>query len=237
MAKKGKSVFKNITGWVFKTLITLVLIFVLFSVTQVVFVGFINPPFTVPMGTLWITNLFSSKKEIMPRHEWRYLKDISPSLIKAVMAGEDQRFMTHHGFDLVEINKAYEEIQKNKTKRARGASTISMQLARTLFLWKDRNIIRKGLEAYYTVLLELFLSKTRIMELYLNKVDWGTGIMGAEAASRKYYHISASDLTDYQAATLAAILPNPHDWSPTAPNKSVKAHMDLILTYMGDMHL
>jgi monofunctional biosynthetic peptidoglycan transglycosylase len=145
--------------------------------------------------------------------------------------------MTHHGFDLVEINRAYEEIQKNKTKRARGASTISMQLARTLFLWKERNIIRKGLEAYYTVLLELFLSKTRIMELYLNMVDWGTGIMGAEVASRKYYNISARDLTDYQAATLAAILPNPHKWSPTAPNKSVGAHLDLILRYMGDMHL
>jgi len=237
MAKKGKNIFKRITGWVFKTLITIILIFILFSVTQVVFVRFINPPFTVPMVTLWITNLFSSKKEIMPHHEWRYLKDISPSLIKAVMAGEDQRFMTHHGFDLVEINKAYEEIKKDKTKRARGASTISMQLARTLFLWKDRNIIRKGLEAYYTVLLELFLSKTRIMELYLNMVDWGTGIMGAEAASQKYYNVSARDLTDYQAATLAAILPNPHKWSPTNHNKAVKAHMDLILRYMGDMHL
>jgi len=237
MAKKGKNIFKRTAGWIFKALSSLILIFVLFSVTQVVFVQFINPPFTVPMVTLWVTNLFFSKKEVMPHHEWRDLKDISPSLIRAVMAGEDQRFMSHHGFDMVEINKAYEEIQKNKTKRARGASTITMQLARTLFLWKDRSLARKGLEAYYTVLLELFLSKTRIMELYLNMVDWGTGVMGAEVASQKYYRTSARNLTDYQAATLAAILPNPHNWSPTAPNWSVKAHMDLILRYMGDMHL
>jgi monofunctional glycosyltransferase len=235
--KKEKNIFRRITGWIFKALLTLVLAFILFSVTQVVFVRFINPPFTVPIVALWTTNLFSSQKEAMPYHEWRYLKDISPSLIRAVMAGEDQKFMTHHGFDLVEISKAYEEIKKNKTKRARGASTITMQLARTLFLWKGRNMIRKGLEGYYTVLLEMFLSKTRIMELYLNMVDWGTGIMGAEAASRNYYHISARDLTDYQAATLAAILPNPHKWSPTDHNAAVKAHMDLILRYMGDMHL
>jgi monofunctional glycosyltransferase len=237
MAKKEKNVFKRMTGSIFKFLIAIILTFILFSVVQVSFVRFINPPFTVPMVTLWVTNLFSAKKEVMPRHEWRYLKDISPSLIKAVMAGEDQRFMTHHGFDLVEINKAYEEIQENKSKRARGASTISMQLARTLFLWKQRSLIRKGLEAYYTVLLELFLSKTRIMELYLNMVDWGTGTMGAETASQRYYHLRARDLTEYQAATLAAILPNPHKWSPTNPNRAVKAHMDLILRYMGDMHL
>jgi len=234
---KEKNLFKRITGWIFRTFFKLILVFVLFSVSQVVFVRFINPPFTVPMATLWITNLFSSKKEIMPHHEWRRLGDISPSLLKAVMAGEDQRFMTHHGFDLVEMNKAYEDIQKNKTKRARGASTISMQLARTLFLWNDRSYIRKGLEAYYTVLLELFLSKTRIIELYLNTVDWGTGVMGAEVASQRYYKISAHDLTDYQAACLAAILPNPHKWSPTKPNRAVRAHMDLILRYMGDMHM
>jgi monofunctional glycosyltransferase len=232
---KEKNLFKRIMVWAIKFLLNLVLIFILFSITQVVFVRFINPPITVPMAGIWITNLFSSKKDVMPHHEWRDLKDVSPSLIKAVMAGEDQRFMTHHGFDFVEMDKAYKDYVKKK--RARGASTITMQLARTLFLWKDRNMVRKGLEAYYTVLLELLLSKTRIIELYLNTVDWGTGIMGAEFASRTYYKKSAHDLTDYQAASLAAILPNPHDWSPTTPNKSVRAHMDLILRYMGDMHL
>jgi len=234
---KEKNLFLRIEGWVIRSLIKVILTLVLFSVSQVVFVRFINPPITVPMITLWITNLFSSTKEVMPRYEWRDLKDISPSLVKAVMAGEDQRFMEHQGFDMVEMNKVYDDIQKNKTKRARGASTISMQLARTLFLWKDRSLVRKGLEAYYTVLLELFLSKTRIMELYLNTVDWGTGIMGAEVASQGYYKISAHDLTDYQAAGLAAILPNPHKWSPIQPGRAARAHLDLILRYMGDMHM
>lgn len=230
-----KGLFKKTTKWVFRRLITLMLILVLFSVIQVVFVRFFNPSFTVPVAGLWIKNLFSSEDQIIPRHEWRDLKDISPSLIRAVMAGEDQKFVSHHGFDFEEINNAYKDILENK--RARGASTITMQLARTLFLWKGRNPVRKALEAYYTVLLEVFLSKTRIMELYLNTVDWGTGVQGAEAAARRYYKIGAKDLTDDQASWLAAILPNPHDWSPTQPNKSVRSHRELILRYMGDMHL
>jgi len=232
---KGKSLLKRITGRALRTLIALALIFVIVSVTQVLFVRFFNPPFTVPIAGVWIKNLFTSEDQVIPRHEWRDLKDISPSLIKAVMAGEDQRFISHHGFDFVEMNKAYQDILKNK--RTRGASTITMQLARTLFLWKGRNPVRKALEAYYTVLLEVFLSKTRIIELYLNTVDWGTGIQGAEAAARKYYGTGADNLTDNQAAGLAAILPNPHVWSPTRPSRSVRTHMEHILRYMGDMRL
>jgi monofunctional glycosyltransferase len=234
---KGKGLFKRITGWIFRFFLKLILFFILFSVTQVVLVRFINPPITVPMITLFISNIFAAKKEVMPHHEWRDLNDISPSLVKAVMSGEDQRFSSHHGFDLIEMDKSYNDILKNKKKRVRGASTISMQLARTLFLWKDRDLARKGLEAYYTVLLELFLNKSRIMELYLNTVDWGTGIMGAEEASRKYFRISAGDLTDIQSARLAAILPNPHKWSATAPGSYVMKRTETILKYMGDMHL
>jgi len=234
---KGKNFIKRITGWGIGFFIKLMVIFILFSVTQVTFVRYFNPPFTIPMIGLWVTNLFSSEKEIMPRHEWRDMKDISPLLIKAVMAGEDQRFASHHGFDMVEMNKAYDDIVKNKTKRARGASTITMQLARTLFLWKDRDLARKALEAYYTVLLELFLNKTRIMELYLNTVDWGTGIMGAEAASQNYFKVSAVKVTDYQAAGMAAVLPNPHKWSPVNPGPYVRTRISTIMGYMGDMHL
>jgi monofunctional biosynthetic peptidoglycan transglycosylase len=235
--KENKNLFLRIEGRIIRFFIKLIVLFVLFSVAQVVLLRVFNPPVTVPMITLGITNLFASKKEIMPHHEWRDIKDISPMLIKAVMAGEDQRFISHHGFDFVEMDKAYKDIIDNKRKRARGASTITMQLARTLFLWKDRNLLRKGLEAYYTVLLELFLNKTRIIELYLNTVDWGTGIMGAEAASQAYYKISASRLTDYQAAGMAAILPNPHKWSPVNPTNYLKWRMNEIMRYMGDMHL
>ncbi|MBN1625149.1 MAG: monofunctional biosynthetic peptidoglycan transglycosylase [Deltaproteobacteria bacterium] len=232
---KEKSLLKRIPGLAFRILITLALIFILVSAAQVLFVRFFNPSFTVSVAGLWIKNLFASEDRVIPRHNWRELKDISPSLIKAVMAGEDQRFISHHGFDFVEMNKAYQDILKNR--RTRGASTITMQLARTLFLWKGRNPVRKVLEAYYTVLLEVFLSKTRIMELYLNTVDWGTGIQGAEAAALKYYNTGAGNLTDNQAAGLAAILPNPHDWSPTQPNRSVMTHREHILRYMGDMRL
>jgi monofunctional glycosyltransferase len=234
---KDKSLFKRISLWAIKFFIKLILIFILFSAVQTALLRFINPPFTVPMIGLWITNLFASEKEIMPHHVWRNLKDISPNLIKAVMSGEDQRFISHHGFDLVEMNKAYKDIIDKKNKRARGASTITMQLARTLFLWKDRNLIRKGLEAYYTILLELFLSKTRIMELYLNMVDWGTGIMGAEEASQKYYRVGAGKLTATQAAGMAAILPNPHKWSPVNPTPYLSSRITEIMRYMGDMHL
>jgi len=234
---KDKNLFTRIAGWSIKFFIKLMLILILFSVTQVALLRYINPPFTVPMITLWITNLFASEKEIMPHHEWRDIKDISPLLIKAVMSGEDQRFISHHGFDFVEMDKAYKDIVDNKKKRARGASTITMQLARTLFLWKDRSLIRKGLEAYYTVLIELFLSKTRIMELYLNMVDWGTGIMGAEVASKEYFKIDADKLTAYQAAGMAAILPNPHKWSPVNPTNYIRERISEIMRYMGDMHL
>lgn len=234
---KTKNIYEKITGLVFRVFVILILFSIFFPVAQVLLVKYINPPFTVPMVTLWITNLFSSEKEIMPQHEWRDLKDISPSLSKAVMAGEDQRFATHHGFDLVEMDKAYKDLVSKKKERARGASTITMQLARTLFLWKDRSMVRKGLEAYYTVLLELFLPKTRIMELYLNTVDWGTGVMGAEVASQTYFKVKAHDLTNNQAARLAAILPNPHKWSATKPGAYVSSRIEFILMYMRDMQL
>jgi monofunctional glycosyltransferase len=234
---KDKNLFLKIEGWTIRFLIKLILVFVIFTVAQVALLKIMNPPVTVPMITLRVTNLFATQKEVMPRHEWRDIKDISPNLIRAVLSGEDQRFMTHHGFDLVEMDKAYKELVSSKKTRSRGASTITMQLARTLFLWKDRSFIRKGLEAYYTVLLELFLSKTRIMELYLNTVDWGTGIMGAEYASQSYFKISAAGLTASQAAALAAILPNPHRWSPVNPTNYIRGRMDEIMRYMGDMHL
>jgi monofunctional glycosyltransferase len=236
-AKNNKNLFLKIEGWIVGFLIKFILVFLLLTVAQVALLKIMNPPVTVPMITLWITNLFAAEKEVMPRHEWRNIRDISPNLVRAVMSGEDQRFMSHNGFDTVEMDKAYKELVENKKSRPRGASTITMQLARSLFLWKERSFIRKGLEAYYTVLLELFLNKTRIMELYLNYVDWGTGIMGAEYASEKYFKISAAKLTASQSAAMAAVLPNPHRWNPANPTDYIRERMDDIMKYMGDMHL
>jgi monofunctional glycosyltransferase len=235
--KDSNNLFLKIEKWILWLLIKLIVIFLLFTVAQVALLKIMNPPVTVPMITLWITNLFASEKEVMPHHEWRNIRDLSPNLIRAVMSGEDQRFMSHHGFDTVEMDKAYKELVENKKARPRGASTITMQLSRSMFLWKDRSFIRKGLEAYYTVLLELFLTKTRIMELYLNYVDWGTGIMGAEYASQQYFKISAAKLNASQSAALAAVLPNPHKWKPNNPTDYIRERMDEIMKYMGDMHL
>ncbi len=194
-----------------------------------------NPPFTAGMVWIQIKNKVSIKQDIVPQYYWRPLKDISPSLIKAVLAGEDQRFMVHHGFDYVEIDKAVSDIRLGK--RIRGASTITMQVARSLYLWPGKSLLRKGLEAYYTLLFEFFLTKVRILELYLNVVDWGTGVVGAEAASQKYFHKSAADIDSSQAAGMAAILPNPHIWSPINPNNQVKERRDRIIKDMEKMHL
>lgn len=146
--------------------------------------------------------------------------DMSVYLKKAVLAAEDQRFLNHKGFDFTEMGIAFRDLLSNR--KVRGASTITMQTARTVFLWPDRTVARKFAEAYYTVLMEFLLPKERILELYLNTVDWGSGVMGAEAAARKYFHTAADRLTKDQAVRLASILPNPHRWSPTQPSAHLK---------------
>ena len=170
-----------------------------------------------------------------PQAYWRPLKEISPHLKKAVLAGEDQRFLSHYGFDFTELNQAIKEMALNKS--ARGASTLTMQVARTVFLWPKRSWLRKAAEAYYTVLIEIFWSKERILEVYLNTVDWGSGLMGAEAASRKYFHRSSASISSHQAARLAAILPNPDKWSPTRPSAWVLIRQKRILKDMKRMPL
>ena len=229
---KGKKKFLKIL-LSFSVKILCLLIFI--TLVQVAAVRFINPPFSISSAVLMLKNTFSEKKYIIPGGEWRQLKDISPLLVKAVLASEDQRFMSHNGFDFREINEAVQDIIDEK--RVRGASTITMQVARTIFLWQERSISRKLAEAYYTVLIELFIPKIRIIELYLNMVDWGNGIIGAEAASKKYFNKSASELSASEAALLAAILPSPHKWSPNNPNEQVLARQKRILKNMDKMHL
>jgi monofunctional biosynthetic peptidoglycan transglycosylase len=163
------------------------------------------------------------------------LEEISPHLRKAVLAGEDQRFLSHHGFDFTEMGEAFQDILSGG--RTRGASTITMQTARTVFLWPERTWFRKLAEAYYTVWIETFWSKQRILEVYLNTVDWGRGIVGGEAASRAYFGVSADRLSRSQAALLVAILPNPHAWSPIRPNWIVLRRQARILKDMNKMPL
>ncbi len=212
----------------------ILLFFLVFSSLQVLFLHFMNPPLTM-------TRIFGRITDRRPLGSdrsdgtWKALEDISPNLRRAVLAGEDQRFLYHHGFDFVEISHAIKDIIRKGSKR--GASTITMQVARTVFLWPARSWLRKVLEAHYTFLLEMFLSKKRIFEIYLNTVDWGVGIRGAEAASRRYFTTSSSGLSPDQAALLAAVLPGPHKWSVKRPNSQVRQRQMRILRDMKKMPL
>jgi monofunctional biosynthetic peptidoglycan transglycosylase len=150
---------------------------------------------------------------------WRSLDELSPNIVKAVIAGEDNKFFDHHGFDFVEIDKALKA--KKKGKRLRGASTISQQTAKNVFLFPSRSWIRKGFEAYFTSLIELIWGKQRIMEVYLNVAEMGKGIFGAEAAAERLFHTKGKLLTTRQSALIAATLPNPLKRKANAPSAYV----------------
>lgn len=152
-------------------------------------------------------------------YEW--VGDVSPRLERAVIAAEDQNFCSHNGFDWAAIEKAVQDHKRHPNKPLRGASTISQQTARTLFLVPMRSWVRKGLEAYLTVMIEALWPKKRILDAYLNLVDWGDGIFGAQAAARAYFGTDAAELTGAEAARLAAILPNPHKWRAARPGRYV----------------
>ena len=205
----------------------LLILFLSFTLIQVASLRFINPPFTMKMVRDYVKHLIKSESYHRPAFTWCPIGKISPHLRRAVLAAEDQRFLHHHGFDMAEIRKAAKEILKDQ--RIRGASTISMQTARTVYLLPERSLVRKGLEAYYTALIELLWNKKRILEVYLNTVDWGTGIMGAEAASMAYFQKHSDKLTAKQSALLAAILPNPHRFSPVRPTNYIRARVKRIL--------
>jgi monofunctional biosynthetic peptidoglycan transglycosylase len=151
---------------------------------------------------------------------WVPLKDIPEQFIHFVWASEDQQFFQHHGFDIRRIREAIEEAQ-DRNDEPRALSTITMQCARTLFLWQGRSYLRKALEAYYTLWMELLMSKQRILELYLNHIELGPGIYGIGAAAHKYFDTAPNQLSRGQMLALSAILPNPLKWSPTHPNKVV----------------
>jgi len=167
---------------------------------------------------------------------WQPIAEISPNLVHAAMAGEDAKFCEHRGFDWDAIRDAWHRYQAG-ARRLRGASTISMQTAKNVFLWPGRDWIRKGLEAYFTVLIELVWGKRRIIETYLNVVEWAPGIYGAEAAARFYFHRPAAALTADEAARLAAILPDPLKWSASRPDRHVAERAAFIRAQISDLPL
>lgn len=208
----------------------IVVSFVSITVTWVVLLRFVNPPIT----WLMIQRGFERKsdgKEWKITKKWIHYEDLSDNLKRAAITGEDARFMEHWGLDRQAIAEAY---QRNKNGgRLRGGSTISQQTAKNVFLWPRRSWIRKGFETYFTLLIELFWGKKRILEVYLNVIETGDGLYGAEAAAQHYYGKSAKSLTKRQAALLIAVLPNPRRWSPAKPTAFINRKANTIVRYLG----
>ena len=202
------------------------------TVVTALFFRFVPVPFSALMAQRRVQSWFRDKPYIS-RHHWVSLDDIAPSMGVAVIAAEDQNFPEHFGFDWKAIEKAVEHNEKSRRKR--GASTVSMQTAKNLFLWETRSWVRKGFEAYFTLLLETTWSKRRILEVYLNIVEFGDGIYGVEAASRTYFGKPAKRLTASESALLAAVLPNPHKFRVNAPSDHVRSRQEWIMRQMRQL--
>ena len=199
------------------------------SVSIVVLYRFVPVPVTILQLTRCVEQ-FENDKPIRLKKDWVSLAEISNKIQLAVVCSEDQKFLNHNGFDVEAIEKAIEHNRKGK--RVHGASTISQQTAKNVFLWQGRTWVRKGLEVYFTSLIELIWSKERIMEVYLNVIEMGDGIYGAEMASQIYFKKSASELSTAEAALLASILPSPRKYSATNPSSFVRGRQTWIMTQM-----
>lgn len=198
--------------------LTSILYFFVYTIQIVVVHRFVNPIVTPLMLVRVAEGLLGGDNSLVIHKTWKPIEKISPNMICAVMASEDQGFLHHHGFDWDAIKKAMAYNKKHKGKKIKGASTISQQTAKNTFLFPSRTWVRKGAETYFTFLIELIWSKKRIMEVYLNIVELGNGVYGVEAASEKYFNTTASKLSRRRAASLAAILPLPLKWSPVKPS-------------------
>jgi monofunctional biosynthetic peptidoglycan transglycosylase len=189
------------------------------------------PPVATPLMIMRTLGYGATPKTPAP-HGWEYawvpLNKIAPALARAVIAAEDTTFCSHHGFDREAYNRAWERFLDG-VRVTRGGSTISQQTAKNVFLWPGRNVLRKGLETLLTPLVEIIWGKTRIMEIYLNVVEWAPGVYGAEAAARHHFNVSARQLSPRQAALLAAVLPNPRHWSAGAPGPYVESRVATIM--------
>ena len=199
------------------------------SIVLVILFRWIPIPYTPLMAIRAIENK-SAGKEMVLSHDWVPIEEISPNIQKAVIASEDGTFLTHYGFDFSAIQKAVKN--NSKGKRLKGGSTISQQTAKNIFLWQGKSYLRKGLEAYFTVLIEIFWSKERIMEVYLNSIEMGDGVYGIEAASQHWYRKSANDLTKFEAAGIAAILPNPRKYKATNSSSYIERRKGRIVNHM-----
>ena len=204
------SYIKKIVKWV-------VVAFFASTILSVILFRFV-PVFVTPLMLIRVVEQVKEGRNMKLSHHWVSLEKMSPSMPVAVMASEDANFLSHHGFDFKAIQHAAERNMKHPEKQKLGASTISQQTAKNVFLWPGRSWLRKGFEVYFTVLIELMWSKQRIMEVYLNSIEMGEGIYGVEAVAREHFGCKASQLTRSQCALIAATLPNPRRFSSKHPS-------------------
>lgn len=207
--------------------------FFIVSIGLTIIYRFVPVPITPLMVIRLVQQTFDSEKEVRLNKDWVPMSEISKNAPQAVFAAEDQKFLDHKGFDFEAMEKAWENNKKGK--RIKGASTITQQTVKNVFLWPSRSYVRKGLEAYFTVLVELLWSKERIMEVYLNVIEMGDGIYGIEAAAQAYYDKPAAKLNRNQAAMIAAVLPNPIRWNPTRPTSYIKGRQSWIMRQMNNL--
>ena len=191
------------------------------------------PVYFTPLMFIRVGQQITSGESIKLKHHWVSIDEMSEDMPLAVMSSEDQRFLMHHGFDFDAIQQAAKENREGKRKR--GASTISQQTAKNVFLWPGRTWLRKGLETYFTFLIEALWSKQRIMEVYLNSIEMGNGIYGAEAVAQEHFGCKASQLTRKQCALIAATLPNPRKFNSAAPSPYMKKRQRRIVKEMNYM--
>jgi monofunctional biosynthetic peptidoglycan transglycosylase len=206
------------------------LVFFLSTIIMTIIYRFVAPPVT-PLMIMRVIGQLADGRELKMSKQWVRFSEISPNLVKAVITSEDNNFMEHNGVDFAAIEKARKLNERGR--KLRGASTISQQTAKNVYLWLGRNYLRKGLELYFTGLIELTWSKERIIEVYLNVIEMGDGIYGAEMASQTYFHKPAKNLSRSEAALIAAVLPNPRMWSPVHPTPYIIRKRNWIVRYMN----
>jgi monofunctional biosynthetic peptidoglycan transglycosylase len=225
-----------IISYIKKILKWIVVAFFASTILSVIIYRFV-PVFITPLMVIRVIDQMKADKEVKMKHDWTPLEQMSPYMPVAVIASEDARFLHHHGFDFEAIQKAAERNRKHPEKRVHGGSTISQQTAKNVFLWPGRTWLRKGLEVYFTTLIELLWSKHRIMEIYLNSIEMGDGIYGTEAVAREHFGCSAGELTRSQCALIAATLPNPRQFSSKHPSKYMLKRQKKIMHEMKSVPL
>lgn len=218
---------------IFRFFLKVLLWFFAISIGLVILYRFVPVPITPLMVIRLFEQAVDEKRELRLKKDWVSMDEISKNAPQAVYASEDQKFLEHSGFDIEAMKKAWEGNKQGK--RIKGASTITQQTVKNVFLWQGRNYLRKGLEAYFTVLVELIWSKERIMEVYLNVIEMGDGIYGIEAASQEFYKKPAANLSRAEAAMIAAVLPNPIRWSPARPTNYNRQRQAWIMRQMNNL--